>query len=114
LEVGSERREMIRIVPCPGGTSLIIVEENPAKSFDIVFYQAIVSGVYLKEKDTFDGTRRLGDNRHGISVRNTVLCDPVPIICNQPNLRKRFYLTVSLASSTTPLAAFGIGVAGAE
>ena len=105
---------MVGIVPCPGGTSLIIIEENPAKSFDIVFYQAIVSGVFLEEKDTFDGTRRLGDNLHGISVRNIVLCGPVPIICNQLNLRKRCYLTVSLTSSTTLFAAFGIGVAGAE
>lgn len=88
MEVGGERGEMVWIVPCPGGTSLIIVEENPAKSFDVVFYQAIVSGFYLKEKDTFDGIRCPCDNPHGISVRNIVLCDPAPIICNQLNSRK--------------------------
>jgi hypothetical protein len=34
---------MVWIIPCPGRTSLVIVEKNPTESFDVVLHDSSVS-----------------------------------------------------------------------
>jgi hypothetical protein len=40
LKIGGEGGEMVGVVPCPGWTALVIVEEYPAESFDVVLYES--------------------------------------------------------------------------
>jgi len=43
LEVGGEGGEMVGVVPCPGGTALVIVQEDPTESLDVGCDEATIS-----------------------------------------------------------------------
>jgi hypothetical protein len=57
FKIGGERGEMVGVIPSPGRTSLVIVEQDPAESFDIVLYDSMVNqnlrrGGYSLRKST--------------------------------------------------------------
>lgn len=48
LEVGGEGGEVIGIVPCPRGTALVVVQEDPTESFDVGSYKTTISLVWIE------------------------------------------------------------------
>jgi len=82
FKVGSERGEMVRVVPCPGRTSLVVIEEDPTESFHVVIYKPIVSPCHQPKEATVFEMRRLCGSPCEICARSIAPCILVPIILN--------------------------------